>query len=80
MGQFRKFLNDAVLKKVHLQGSLFMWSNERSHPTLEKINQVFVSNAWDDMHRCHDLHSLPSMCSDRAPLLLHTDNVFVEKR
>jgi hypothetical protein len=80
MGQFRKFLNNAMLKEVHLQGHLFTWSNERSHPTLEKIDWVFVSNGWDDMHPCHDLHSLSSMCSDHAPLLLCTDNAFVAKR
>jgi hypothetical protein len=44
MGQFRKFLNDAALKEVHLQGHLFTWRNECSHPTLEKIDWVFVSN------------------------------------
>jgi hypothetical protein len=28
MGQFRRFLNDANLQKIHLNGRLFTWSNE----------------------------------------------------
>jgi hypothetical protein len=44
MGQFRSFLNDAALKELHLNGHLFTWSNERTHPTLECIDKAFVSN------------------------------------
>jgi hypothetical protein len=35
MGQFHHFINEATLKELHLNGHLFTWSNERSHPTLE---------------------------------------------
>jgi hypothetical protein len=35
MEQFRQFINDAVVKEIHLSGPLFTWSNERTHPTLE---------------------------------------------
>jgi hypothetical protein len=35
MGRFRRFLNEALLKELHLHGHLFTWSNERLHPTLE---------------------------------------------
>jgi hypothetical protein len=28
MGQFRRFLNDANLREIHLNGGLFTWSNE----------------------------------------------------
>jgi hypothetical protein len=44
MGQFRRFLNEALLKEIHLQGHLFTWSNERSHPTLERIDRAFMSS------------------------------------
>lgn len=43
MGQFRRFLNEAELDEIHLTGRLYTWSNERSHPTLEKIDRFFVS-------------------------------------
>jgi hypothetical protein len=35
MGQFRRFLNDAHLKELHLRGHLFTWSNERTNFTLK---------------------------------------------
>jgi hypothetical protein len=40
MGQFCRFLNEAVLKEIHLNGHLCTWSNKRVHPTLQRINQV----------------------------------------
>jgi hypothetical protein len=43
MGRFRHFLNDLELLELHLQGRLFTWRNERSHPILECIDKVFVS-------------------------------------
>jgi hypothetical protein len=37
MGQFRRFLNKAALKEVHLNRRLYTWSNEREHPTLREL-------------------------------------------
>jgi hypothetical protein len=34
MSQFRRFLIDACLKEIHLNGHLFTWINERSHPII----------------------------------------------
>jgi endonuclease/exonuclease/phosphatase family metal-dependent hydrolase len=42
MGQFRRFLEEAAMKEIHLQGRLFTWSNERAHPTLMKIDSVYL--------------------------------------
>jgi hypothetical protein len=80
MGQLRRFLEDATLKEIHLQVRLFTWSNERTHPTLEKIDRVFISNEWEHLFPCNDLHALSSICSDHAPLLLRTDNSFMTRR
>jgi hypothetical protein len=44
MGQFRHFISVVALKEIHLNGRLFTWSNERSHPTLERIDRAFISN------------------------------------
>jgi hypothetical protein len=62
MGQFRRFLNVAELKEAFLDGQLFTWSSERSHPTLEKIDRVFFTNEWEAIYPQHYLHSLPSLC------------------
>lgn len=80
MGQFRCFLNEAALKEIHLSGRLYTWSNERTHPTLERIDRFFVSADWELMFPHCDLHSLSSLCSDHAPLLLRTDNTFSFKK
>jgi hypothetical protein len=49
MGQFHRFLNDATLKEIHLQGRLFTWSKERTHPTLERIDRVFICTEWEEL-------------------------------
>jgi hypothetical protein len=76
MGQFWRFLNEVSLKELHLKGCLFTWSNERLHPTLEHIDRAFITSEWEGLYPHCGLHSLASMCSDRAPLILHTDNLF----
>jgi hypothetical protein len=43
MGKLRRFINEAALQEVPLNGCLFTWSNERVHPTLECIDRVFIS-------------------------------------
>jgi hypothetical protein len=55
---------------------MFTWSNKRAHPTLEHIDRAFIWREWDELYPNHDLSSLPSMCSDHAPLLLCIDYLF----
>jgi hypothetical protein len=59
MGQFRRFLNSACLKEIHLRGYLFTWSNEHMHPMLEGIDRAFISREWDELYPHHDLHPPP---------------------
>jgi hypothetical protein len=80
MCQFRRFLNDAHLKELHLRGRLFMWSNERSSPTLERIDRAFVTNGWEQLYMSRDLHSLASQCSNHASLMLRTDSTVTRHR
>jgi hypothetical protein len=42
MGAFRSFLDELELAELHLQGRLYTWSNEQSHPTLSRIDRAFV--------------------------------------
>jgi hypothetical protein len=65
--------------EIHLNRRLFTWSNERAHLTLERIDRVFISNEWDSIFPDHMIHSLSSLCSDQAPLLLHTEDVIQAK-
>jgi exonuclease III len=80
MGQFWRFVNEASLKKLNLNGRLFTWSSEQAHPTLERIDHVFVSKEWDKLYLNNDLQSLASICSDHTPLLQRTDNAFAYKK
>jgi hypothetical protein len=70
MGQFYRFLNDTALREIHLQGRLFTLSNERAHPTLERINRAFITSEWDALSPDNDLHALASLCFEHASLLL----------
>jgi hypothetical protein len=54
------------VKEVHLEGRLFTWSNERAHPTLERIDRVFVSTEREALFLGHELISLPSLVSDHV--------------
>jgi hypothetical protein len=80
MGQIKRFLNDAALKELHLEGCLFTWSNERAHPTLERIDIFFIMTDWDCLFLNHDVIALPLLCSDHAPLLLRTDINFKTRK
>jgi exonuclease III len=70
MGHFRRLLNDLELSELHLSGRLFTWSNEQLHPTLERIDRMFVSEGWESLYPRSYLQALSSRCSDHAPLLL----------
>lgn len=70
MGRFRRFLNDGVLKELYLHGRRYTWSNERETPTLARLDRVFCSSDWEEMHSSCSLRCLSSVISDHCPLLL----------
>jgi hypothetical protein len=41
---------------------------------------VFFTNEWEAIYPHHYLHSLASMCSDHASLLLKTDGAYIANR
>lgn len=70
MRRFRRALDDTQLQELYLHGRLYTWSNERSRPTLERIDRAFGSVEWLERYPNHHLRCLSSDCSDHAPLLL----------
>lgn len=70
MSSFRRLLSDLELKEIYLAGRRFTWSNEREAPTLERIDRVFASSDWDDLHPNVFLSALSTATSDHCPLLL----------
>lgn len=70
MARFRTLLNSLELKELYLNGRRYTWSNERARPTLEKIDHVFTTISWEEMHPTSYLMALGSAISDHCPLLL----------
>ncbi|WVZ83247.1 hypothetical protein U9M48_030415 [Paspalum notatum var. saurae] len=70
MAKFRRCIDDLELSELFLNGRLYTWSNERGHPTLERIDRAFASVEWLDIFPDHWLRGLSSDASDHAPLYL----------
>ena len=47
MGRFRRCISDLDMHEVYLNGRRYTWSNERTAPTLEKLDRVLVSVEWE---------------------------------
>jgi hypothetical protein len=62
MGKFRRLHYELELKELYLSGCRYMWSNEREHVTLERMDRVF--------YYCG--------LGGGVPLLLPIDNVLLQ--
>lgn len=72
ISRFRRALNHMVVKEIPLVGKKFTWSNDRSSPTLTRIDRAFCTVQWEEYHLDPVLHPLSSSASDHCPLLLHS--------
>jgi len=70
MRRFRTFINQAQLDEIQLVGRAFTWTNARDQPTLELLDQMFVTQEWLTRFPAHFLRPLSSDCSDHCPILL----------
>jgi hypothetical protein len=70
MGRFQRSLSNLELKEVYLNGRRFMWSNEWAQPTLEKLDRIFSTVAWEDLFPDAFLLAMSSGPSDHCPLVL----------
>lgn len=46
---FNQYINSLSLLELPLLDRAFTWSNKRDHPTLERLDRVFVNPAWDSL-------------------------------
>ncbi|XP_071679058.1 uncharacterized protein [Lolium perenne] len=69
VGRFRRFLNDCELKEIYLHGRRYTWSNERETPTLVRLDRVFVTVAWEELHCSCSLRCLATVVADHCPVL-----------
>jgi len=48
MGRFSRFLDDMEAKEIPLLGRKYTWSNERSSPTLVRLDRAFCCLDWEN--------------------------------
>ena len=70
MRRFHSFISRVHLHEIDLIGRQVTWSSEWDWPTLERLDRVFASVEWVDLHPNHCLKPLSSDCSNHCPLLL----------
>jgi hypothetical protein len=69
-GGVKHTLNSIALQDMPLQGQRFTWCNGQEDPLLARLDSVFFSTTWEDIHPISDLLPLSSNISDHCPLLL----------
>jgi hypothetical protein len=70
MARFQRTVSALELKELYLNGRRFTWSNEREHPTLEKLDRVFLTVDWDTLYPDAFLSAMSTGPSDHCPLVL----------
>lgn len=58
----------------------YTWSNKRSTPTLERLDQVFINLAWDETLPSTILSSLTRSTSDHVPLKIKISTFIPKSR
>jgi hypothetical protein len=70
---FNLIINSYDLRELSLSGGKYTWSNNREHPTLEKLDRVLISNSWESEFPLCNLRKIPRYMSDHNPLIVRTD-------
>jgi hypothetical protein len=75
-GRFSKTFNSIIsayeLKEIEMTGGKFMWSNNQTNPTLEKLDRFLMSKQWEDNFPEVKINKLPREMSDHNPLIMLT--------
>jgi hypothetical protein len=79
MGRFRRFINDMGLKDIPLVGRKYTWSNERSSPTLVKLDHLFCTACWEQLYLDCIRRSNATRLSDHCSLILSLKEDFKGK-
>jgi exonuclease III len=77
MNHFHRTINHLEVREIQLLGRSFTWSNEQDVPTMTRIDRVFATIPWDDLHHAPILQTLSTAISDHCPLLLHSHSHLV---
>ena len=72
--RFNDIINTMCLREIFIEGGLYTWSNNQSHPTLEKLDRILMSNGWEDLFPLVIVRKLVRDLSDHNSLLLSTNS------
>jgi endonuclease/exonuclease/phosphatase family metal-dependent hydrolase len=61
------------LIELDLSDRLYTWSNNRSNPTVEKLDRFLVNPEWDLLFHNATVRGLDRSLSDHVPLVLQTE-------
>ncbi|KAK6142672.1 hypothetical protein DH2020_023020 [Rehmannia glutinosa] len=80
MGQMEKFrsaIEACNLNDLGYTGYTFTWTNGRSgdNNVQERLDRFLASDLWREKYQYHQVHHLPRMQSDHAPIILTFDRV-----
>ena len=57
---------------LDMTGGKFIWSNNHTPPTLERLDRVIVSKSWEDIFPSVMVYKLPREVPDHNPLIFST--------
>jgi endonuclease/exonuclease/phosphatase family metal-dependent hydrolase len=60
------------LREIYISGGQFTWTNNQRNPTLEKLDRILMSSAWENRFPSVQVHKLPREVSDHDPLIIST--------
>ena len=69
---FNAIIYSLNLIEIFTAGGLYTWSNNQSHPTLEKLDRVLMSDDWEHIFLDVTVRKLVRDLSDHNALLLDT--------
>lgn len=67
---FNSIINTLALREMHIGGGKYTWTNNQTHPTLEKLDRVLMSEDWEELFPLVSIRKLVREISDHNPLLL----------
>lgn len=70
MNGFRRLINKLTLREAYLNVRRYTWLNEREQATLVRLDRIFSSSEWEDLHPDCTLPAISSSVSDHYPLVV----------
>ena len=67
---FNSIINTLALREIHISGGKYTWTKYQTHPTLEKLDRILMSECWEDIFPLVSVRKLVREISDHNPLLL----------